>query len=101
MSELELFYTLSLTEDGQKMQIPLSSAEHRGRGYESRVGEWIHDRGYEPGDELQKLLNARMLPTAQEARSAKLSLLLLAGLTGTNCRLWKIAVNAMPAPSSA
>ena len=28
VSELELFYTLSLTEDGQKMQIPLSSAEH-------------------------------------------------------------------------
>ena len=82
VSELELFYTLSLTEDGQKMQIPLSSAEHRGRGYESKVGEWIRERGYEPGDELQKLLNARMLPTAQEARSAKLSLLLLGWING-------------------
>ena len=80
--ELELFYALSLTEDGQKMQIPLSSAEHRGRGYESKVGEWIRERGYEPGDELQKLLNARMLPTTQEARSAKLSLLLLGWING-------------------
>ena len=82
VSELELFYALSLTEDGQKMQIPLSSAEHRGRGYESKVGEWIRERGYEPGDELQKLLNTRMLPTAQEARSAKLSLLLLGWING-------------------
>ena len=82
VSELELFYALSLTEDGQKMQIPLSSAEHRGRGYESKVGEWIHERGYEPGNELQKLLNARMLPTTQEARSAKLSLLLLGWING-------------------
>lgn len=82
VSELELFYALSLTEDGQKMQIPLSSAEHRGRGYESKVGEWIRERGYEPGDELQKLFNARMLPTAQEARSAKLSLLLLGWING-------------------
>ena len=80
--ELELFYTLSLTEDGQKMQIPLSSAEHRGRGYESKVGAWIRERGYEPGDELRKLLNARMLPTTQEARSAKLSLLLLGWING-------------------
>ena len=82
VSELELFYALSLTEDGQKMQIPLSSAEHRGRGYESKVGEWIRERGSEPGDELQKLLNARMLPTTQEARSAKLSLLLLGWING-------------------
>lgn len=82
VSELELFYALSLTEDGQKMQIPLSSAEHRGRGYESKVGEWIRERGYEPGNELQKLLNARMLPTTQEARSAKLSLLLLGWING-------------------
>ena len=82
VSELELFYALSLTEDGQKMQIPLSSAEHHGRGYESKVGEWIRERGYEPGDELQKLLNARMLPTTQEARSAKLSLLLLGWING-------------------
>ena len=82
VSELELFYALSLTEDGQKMQIPLSSAEHRGRGYESRVGEWIRERGSEPGDELRKLLNARMLPTTQEARSAKLSLLLLGWING-------------------
>ena len=80
--ELELFYALSLTEDGQKMQIPLSSAEHRGRGYESKVGEWIRERGYEPGDDLRKLLNARMLPTTQEARSAKLSLLLLGWING-------------------
>ena len=80
--ELELFYSLSLTEDGQKMNIPLSSAEHRGRGYESKVGEWIHERGSEPGDELQKLLNARMLPTTQEARAAKLSLLLMGWING-------------------
>ena len=80
--ELELFYALSLTEDGQKIQIPLSSAEHRGRGYESQVGEWIRERGYEPGDDLQKLLNAGMLPTTQEARSAKLSLLLLGWING-------------------
>ena len=51
-------------------------------GYESKVGEWIRERGYEPGDELQKLLNARMLPTTQEARSAKLSLLLLGWING-------------------
>ena len=82
VSELELFYALSLTDDGQKMQIPLSSAEHRGRGYESKVGEWIRERGSEPGDELRKLLNTRMLPTTQEARSAKLSLLLLGWING-------------------
>ncbi len=82
VSELELFYTLSLTPDGKKMQIPLSSAEHRSRGYESRVGEWIRERGHEPGDDLQKLLTARMLPTTQEARSAKLSLLLLGWING-------------------
>ena len=29
--ELELFYELSLTEDGQRMHVPLSAAEHRGR----------------------------------------------------------------------
>ena len=80
--ELELFYELSLTEDGQRMHVPLSAAEHRGRGYESKVSEWMHERGHEPGHELQKLLNARMLPTTQEARAAKLSLLLMGWING-------------------
>jgi helicase len=80
--EVELFYLLSQTEEGRKTQLPLSSAEHRGRVYESKISEYIHDQGEEPGEELKRLLNARMLPTAQEARSAKMALLLLGWAKG-------------------
>ncbi|MBI3303508.1 MAG: DEAD/DEAH box helicase, partial [Deltaproteobacteria bacterium] len=69
--ELELFYLLSLTEEGKKVHLPLSVAEHRGRVYESKISERVHESGEEPGEELGRLLNARMLPTTQEARSAK------------------------------
>jgi helicase len=80
--EVELFYLLSLTEEGKKTYLPLSSTEHRGRVYESKIGEYVHEQGEEPGDELKRLLNARMLPTSQEARSAKLALLLVGWTKG-------------------
>ncbi len=80
--ELELFYLLSLTEDSQRLYVPLSSVEHRSRVYESKANEWVHARGEEPGEEFGRLLNARMLPTAQEARAAKLAFLLLGWISG-------------------
>ncbi|MGH7965861.1 MAG: DEAD/DEAH box helicase, partial [Candidatus Binatia bacterium] len=80
--ELELLYLLSLTEDGKRMSLPLSTAEHRGRVYESRMSAWMHERGNEAGEELDRLLQAKMLPTAQEARAAKLALLLLGWANG-------------------
>jgi helicase len=82
--EVELFYLLSLTEEGKKVHLPLSVAEHRGRMYESKISEQVHGSGEEPGAELGRLLNARMLPTAQEARSAKLALLLMGWSRGEN-----------------
>jgi helicase len=75
--EVELLYVLSQTEEGKKTYLPLSSAEHRGRVYESKIGEYLHEQGDEPGEELKRLLNTRMLPTSQDARSAKMALLLL------------------------
>src|SRR5262249_49886843 len=75
--EVELLYVLSQTEEGKKTHVPLSSTEHRGRLYESKTNEYIHESGEEPGEELKRVLNARMLPTSQEARSAKMALLLL------------------------
>jgi replicative superfamily II helicase len=80
--ELELFYLLSLTEDGKKTPVPLSTTEHRGRAYESKLSEWVHEHTAEPGEELGRLLNSRMLPTAQEVRAAKLALLLLGWIRG-------------------
>jgi helicase len=80
--EVELFYVLSQTEEGKKTHLPLSNAEHRGRIYESKINEYVHDHGEDPGEELKRLLNARMLPTSQEARSAKMALLLLGWTKG-------------------
>lgn len=80
--ELELFYLLSLTEDGKRMYLPLSNTEHRSRVYESKLNEWAQDKGATTGEELGHVLNARMLPTAQDVRSAKLALLLLAWING-------------------
>lgn len=83
--ELELFYLLGLTEDGKKMYVPLSTAEHRSRTYQDMAqdlaSEWKRQGSYALGEELHRLLTARMLPTAQEARAAKLAFLLL-GWTG-------------------
>jgi helicase len=79
---LELLYLLSLTEDGKKPYLPLSLAEHRSRVYEGKVREHLHEGGGEPGEELGRLLNTTMLPTGQEARAAKLALLLLGWLEG-------------------
>jgi replicative superfamily II helicase len=62
--------------------VPLSNTEHRGRVYESKISEHVHESGEEPGEELKRVLNARMLPTSQEARSAKMALLLLAWSKG-------------------
>ncbi len=75
--EVELLYVLSQTEEGKKTYVPLSSTEHRGRVYESKISEHVHESGEEPGEELKRVLNARMLLTSQEARSAKMALLLL------------------------
>ncbi|HXG22727.1 MAG TPA: helicase-related protein [Methylomirabilota bacterium] len=82
VSELELLYLLSLTADGKRMYIPLSSAEHRSRLYEKQVNQRLQENGYELGEELQGLLQARMLPTAQEVRGAKLALLAVGWIAG-------------------
>jgi len=79
--ELELFYLLGLTEDGKKMYVPLSPVEHRSRTYQEMAGEWQRQHSSVSGEELERLITARMLPTAQEARAAKLAFLLL-GWTG-------------------
>ena len=60
----------------------MSNAEHRSRVYESKLNEWAQDKGTTTGEELGHVLNARMLPTAQDVRSAKLALLLLAWING-------------------
>ena len=57
MPEVELFYVLSSTEEGKKTYLPLSSSEHRGRMYESKLGEYVHEQGETPGEELKRLLN--------------------------------------------
>lgn len=80
--ELELFYLLSFTEDGKRMYMPLSNAEHRSRVYENKLNEWAQENDGGAGEELGHVLNARMLPTAQEVRSAKLALLLLGWIKG-------------------
>ena len=74
--ELELFHLFSLTEDGKRVYVPLSSAEHRSRVYESMLNEQLPSNADAPGDELSRLLHASMLPTSKEIRSAKLALLL-------------------------
>ncbi|MCS6924592.1 MAG: DEAD/DEAH box helicase [Candidatus Binatia bacterium] len=80
--ELELFYLLSLMQESQRMAVPLSVLEHRGRLYESRAREWAQEHGGEVGEEMTRLLHARMLPTTQEARAAKLAFLLLGWIGG-------------------
>ena len=74
--ELELFHLFSLTADGKRVYVPLSSTEHRSRIYESMLNEQLPDGDDPPGEELKRLLHADMLPTSTEVRSAKLSLLL-------------------------
>jgi helicase len=80
--ELELFYLLHFTEDGKRLYLPLSNAEHRSRVYENKLNEWAQENGRTTGEDLSHVLNARMLPTAQEVRSAKLALLLLGWIKG-------------------
>ena len=80
--ELELFHLFSLTEDGKRVYVPLSSAEHRSRVYESMMNEQLSENGEMAGEELGRLLHASMLPTTKEVRSAKLSLLLAEWIKG-------------------
>ena len=80
--ELELFYLLSLTEDGKRLYLPLSNAEHRSRVYENKLNEWAKENDGLTGEELGRVLNARMLPTSQEVRSGKLALLLMGWTKG-------------------
>ena len=80
--ELELFYLLHFTEDGKRLYLPLSNAEHRSRVYENKLNEWAQENGGTTGEDLSHVLNARMLPTAQEVRSAKLALLLMGWIKG-------------------
>ena len=82
IADLELLHLLSLTEDGKRVQLPLSTAEHRSRAYESKLNEWAQDQNGEFGEELNHVLHAKMLPTSQEVRSAKLSLLLMGWIKG-------------------
>ena len=53
-----------------------------GRVYESKLNEWAQDQNGEFGDDLKHVLHAKMLPTAQEVRSTKLSLLLMGWIKG-------------------
>jgi replicative superfamily II helicase len=46
------------------------------------VSERMHESGGESGEALGRLLNAKMLPTAPEARAAKLALLLSGWING-------------------
>ena len=80
--ELELFHLFSQTEDGKRVYVPLSSAEHRSRVYESMLNEQLPSGADAPGDELNRLLHASMLPTSKEIRSAKLALLLTQWIKG-------------------
>lgn len=82
VAELELFHLFSLTEDGKRVYVPLSSAEHRSRVYESMMNEQLPSNADAPGDELNRLLHANMLPTTKEIRSAKLALLLTEWIKG-------------------
>ena len=82
VADLELLHLLSLTEDGKRVHLPLSTAEHRSRMYESKLNEWAQEQSGEIGEELNHVLHAKMLPTAQEVRSAKLSLLLMGWIKG-------------------
>lgn len=79
--DLELLYLLSLTPDGKRVYVPLSSAEHRGRLYEQQASQALTD-GQDVGEELHTLLHAKMLPTTQEVRAAKLALLALGWIGG-------------------
>jgi len=80
--ELELLYLLSLTADGKRVHVPLSSTEHRGRLYEQQVSQLLQGGGREFGEELHDLLHAKMLPTTNEIRAAKLALVALSWIAG-------------------
>jgi len=80
--ELELLYLLNLTADGKRVYVPLSNTEHRGRSYERQMSQRLQACGQEVGEELHDLLRAKMLPTAQEVRAAKLALLALGWIAG-------------------
>ncbi|HKA55076.1 MAG TPA: DEAD/DEAH box helicase [Candidatus Binatia bacterium] len=81
--ELELLYLLNLTADGKRVYVPLSNTEHRGRSYERQVSQRLQACDQqEVGEELHDLLRAKMLPTAQEVRAAKLALLALGWIAG-------------------
>jgi len=80
--ELELLHLFSLTADGKRLYVPLSTTEHRSRVYESMLNERLPEDGQPPGEELGRLLHASMLPTSKEVRSAKLSLLLSEWIKG-------------------
>jgi helicase len=80
--ELELLYLLNLTADGKRVYVPLSNTEHRGRSYERQMSQRLQACGQEVGEELHDLLRAKMLPTAQEVRAAKLALLALGWSAG-------------------
>ncbi len=80
--ELELFHLFSLTADGKRMYVPLSTTEHRSRVYESMLSEQLPENNQPSSEELKRLLHASMLPTSNEVRSAKLSLLLSEWIRG-------------------
>ncbi|MGE0826695.1 MAG: DEAD/DEAH box helicase [Candidatus Binatia bacterium] len=80
--DLELLHLLSLTEDGKRVHLPLSPAEHRSRVYESKLNTWAEETTGEFGEELRHVLHAKMLPTTQEIRTAKLALLLMGWVKG-------------------
>jgi helicase len=74
--DLEALHLLSLTEEGKRVNLPLSTAEHRSRVYESLVKEAVGDTVETLGEDLGRTINPRLMPTTQEAKSLKLALLL-------------------------
>ncbi len=80
--DLEALHLLSLTEEGRRVNLPLSSVEHRSRVYESMIKETVGEAAETLGEDLARTINPRLMPTTQEAKSLKLALLLTDWIQG-------------------
>jgi replicative superfamily II helicase len=80
--DLEALHLLSLTEEGKRVNLPLSSVEHRSRIYESMMKETVGVAAETLGEDLARTINPRLMPTTQEAKSLKLALLLTDWIQG-------------------
>jgi len=82
VADLELLYVLALTKDGSRLPLPLSTTEHRGRVYTRQLRARLEKNGCEVGEDLRYVLRAKMVPTVQRERAAKLALLLTEWIEG-------------------